>query len=138
MARYGSKKRILSAGVNALGALVIGAFGAMAQGVTTKPQFIGLWQNSGTGGRCEFFPQSVQISAVNETRATITFPGRTGFDATERPKRDSEMIGGLTGENEIETRWDKFLLLDDGTMTFTQIGPDGLDICTFKKAPGSR
>lgn len=48
------------------------------------------------------------------------------------------MIGGPTGETEIETPWDKFRLIDDNTMVFTQIGPDGFDSCNFVKSQAEK
>jgi hypothetical protein len=87
---------------------------AVADEPPFDPRLIGEWQNSGKGGKCQFFPGQINLTKDYVLR---TNPYTATHGAIE----------GFEFEN-INEMW------------YLQAGPDGLDTCIFvriDRSPGS-
>jgi|SRR5579872_1512167 len=80
------------------------AFSAVAQAPSIDERLVGEWKNSGTGGRCQFFPPSIALSK--------------DYVPHTNPYRPTQVI-------------ESFRFMNPSEMEYRQLGPDGADTCRF-------
>jgi hypothetical protein len=103
--------------------LVALVFDATAQESSTKPKFLGLWQNAHSGGRCQFFDSTVTITLANASEAIVNGKAWPVLPVSNEPGR----------ENQLTTNIANFTLINDSEMIYYVKGPDGVDQCRFIK-----
>jgi len=113
---------------------------AIAQDITTKSRFVGVWLYSGRAGYC--FP-ALKIDTVTDSRAVLGFgysPEYARIEQHEVRARAQDSIDvkyELTDRDNPITFYNEFTLGADETMVVSLLGPHGRYNCQYSKAASS-